>query len=62
MPHRSAPGRAAGQVRPTPPGSSSSLSSSGSLTCGQLSRSLGAFALVPQFALTYGALFVSDMS
>ena len=48
------PGSAEPLVRSTPPGSSSSLSSSGSLTCGPLSRSRGAFALVPPFSLTGG--------
>ena len=40
--------------RPAPPGRLSSLSSSGSLICGPMSRSRGAFALVPPFALTCG--------
>ena len=40
--------------RSAPPGRLSSLSSLGSLICGPMSRSRGAFALVPPFALTCG--------
>ena len=48
------PGSADPWGRPAPPGRLSSLSSSGSLICGPMSRSRGAFALVPPFALTCG--------
>ena len=48
------PGSADLGGRPAPPGRLSSLSSSGSLMCGPMSRSRGAFALVPPFALTCG--------
>ena len=48
------PGSADPGGRPAPPGRLSSLSSSRSLICGPMSRSRGAFALVPPFALTCG--------
>ena len=48
------PGSADPGGRPAPPGRLSSLSSSWSLIFGPMSRSRGAFALVPLFALTCG--------